>query len=42
MEAAIQLMKAEVGSLLLFDGQKDLLHFEVVLGDREERLSSSP
>jgi putative nucleotidyltransferase with HDIG domain len=38
MEAAIQLMNAEVGSLLLFDGQKDLLHFEVVLGDREEEI----
>jgi len=38
MEAAIQLMKAEVGSLLLFDEEKDLLYFEVVLGDREEEI----
>ena len=36
MEAATQLMKAEVGSLLLIDEEKGQLYFEVVLGDKEE------
>ena len=38
MEAATQLMKAEVGSLLLIDKEKDQLHFEVALGDKEETI----
>jgi HD-GYP domain-containing protein (c-di-GMP phosphodiesterase class II) len=38
MEAATQLMKAEVGSLLLIDGEKNRLYFEVALGDREETI----
>ncbi|MBM4338925.1 MAG: HD-GYP domain-containing protein [Deltaproteobacteria bacterium] len=38
MEAAIQLMKAEVGSLLLIDEEKNQLYFEVALGDREEAI----
>ena len=36
MEAATQLMKAEVGSLLLIDEEKQQLYFEVALGDKEE------
>jgi signal transduction protein with GAF and PtsI domain len=36
MEAATQLMKAEVGSLLLIDEEKRQLYFEVALGDKEE------
>jgi len=36
MEAATQLMKAEVGSLLLIDEEKHQLYFEVALGDKEE------
>src|SRR5512139_1459343 len=36
MEAATQLMKAEVGSLLLIDEDKRQLYFEVALGDKEE------
>jgi len=35
MEAATQLMRAEVGSLLLLDEEKGQLYFEVALGDRE-------
>jgi HD-GYP domain-containing protein (c-di-GMP phosphodiesterase class II) len=38
MEAATQLMKAEVGSLLLIDEEKNQLHFEVALGDKEETI----
>jgi putative nucleotidyltransferase with HDIG domain len=38
MEAATQLMKAEVSSLLLIDGEKSQLNFEVALGDREETI----
>jgi putative nucleotidyltransferase with HDIG domain len=38
MEAATQLMKAEVGSLLLTDEEKNQLHFEVALGDQEETI----
>jgi len=38
MEAATQLMKAEVGSLLLIDEEKNQLYFEVALGDREEAI----
>jgi GAF domain-containing protein len=36
MEAATQLMRAEVGSLLLIDEEKQQLYFEVALGDKEE------
>ena len=36
MEAATELMKAEVGSLLLIDEEKQQLYFEVALGDSEE------
>jgi HD-GYP domain-containing protein (c-di-GMP phosphodiesterase class II) len=36
MQAATQLMKAEVGSLLLIDEEKRQLYFEVALGDKEE------
>ena len=38
MEAATQLMKAEVGSLLLVDVEKQQLYFEVALGDKEEAI----
>ena len=38
MEAATQLMKAEVGSLLLIDEEKRQLCFEVALGDQEETI----
>lgn len=38
MEAATQLMKAEVGSLLLIDEEKNQLCFEVALGDKEETI----
>jgi len=36
MEAATQLMRSEVGSLLLIDEEKQQLYFEVALGDKEE------
>ena len=36
MEAATRLMKAEVGSLLLVDEERQQLYFEVALGDRED------
>src|SRR5512136_1945687 len=36
MEAATQLLKAEVGSLLLIDEERRQLYFEVALGDKEE------
>jgi len=36
MEAATQLMKAKVGSLLLIDEGREQLYFEVALGDQEE------
>jgi len=42
MEAATQLMKAEVGSLLLVDEGKRRLYFEVALGDREENIKRIP
>ncbi len=38
MEAATQLMKAEAGSLLLIDEEKNHLYFEVALGDQEEAI----
>jgi putative nucleotidyltransferase with HDIG domain len=38
MEAATQLMKAEVGSLLLIDEERKHLCFEVALGDNEETI----
>ena len=40
MEAATQLMKAEVGSLLLIDEEKQQLYFEVALGDKEEAVKT--
>ncbi len=40
MEAATQLMRAEVGSLLLVDEGKRRLYFEVALGDREEDIKT--
>lgn len=40
MEAATQLMKAEVGSLLLLDEEKQQLYFEVALGDKEEEIKT--
>jgi len=36
IEAATQLMNAEVGSLLLIDEEKQQIYFEVALGDKEE------
>src|SRR4030042_3066084 len=42
MEAATQLMKAEVGSLLLINEDKGQLYFEVALGDREEDIKTIP
>jgi len=38
MEAATQLMNAEVGSLLLINEGKDQLYFEVALGGQEEAM----
>lgn len=38
MEAATRLMKAEVGSLLLIDEERNQLYFEVALGDKEETI----
>jgi signal transduction protein with GAF and PtsI domain len=38
MEAVTQLMRGEVGSLLLVDEEKQQLYFEVALGDREEEI----
>ena len=40
MEAATQLMKAGVGSLLLVDEEKQQLYFEVALGDKEETVKT--
>src|SRR4030042_5021135 len=40
MEVATQLMKAEVGSLLLIDEEKQQLYFEVALGDKEEAVKT--
>lgn len=40
MESATHLMKAEVGSLLLLDGKKDHLYFEVALGEKEETVKT--
>jgi len=42
MEAATQLMKAAVGSLLLINEDKGQLYFEVALGDREEDIKTIP
>src|SRR4030042_110234 len=42
MEAATQLMKAEVGSLLLVNEEKHKLYFEVALGEREEDIKTIP
>ncbi len=40
INAATQLMKAEVGSLLLVDEQRQQLYFDVALGDREEEIKT--
>jgi putative nucleotidyltransferase with HDIG domain len=40
MEAATQLMKAEVGSLLLLDAKREHLYFEVALGEKEETVKT--
>src|SRR4030043_1828091 len=40
MEAATQLMRAEVGSLLLVNEEKHQLYFEVALGDREKEIKT--
>ena len=40
MEAATQLMRAEVGSLLLIDEEKQQLYFEVALGNKEETIKT--
>jgi HD-GYP domain-containing protein (c-di-GMP phosphodiesterase class II) len=40
MEAATQLMGAEVGSLLLIDKEKDQLYFEVALGNKEKTIKT--
>ena len=40
VEAATQLMKAETGSLLLVDENKEKLYFEVALGDKEETIKT--
>ena len=40
MEATTRLMKAEAGSLLLVDEEKGQLHFDVVLGDKEEDIKT--
>ncbi len=40
MQAATELMKAEVGSLLLIDDETNRLYFEVALGDKEETVKT--
>ena len=40
MQAATELMKAEVGSLLLIDWETNRLYFEVALGDKEETVKT--
>jgi HD-GYP domain-containing protein (c-di-GMP phosphodiesterase class II) len=40
MQAATELMKAEVGSLLLIDEETNRLYFEVALGDKEETVKT--
>ncbi len=40
MQAATELMKAEVGSLLLIDEETNQLYFEVALGDKEETVKT--
>jgi putative nucleotidyltransferase with HDIG domain len=40
MQAATELMKAEVGSLLLIDEETNRLNFEVALGDKEETVKT--
>jgi putative nucleotidyltransferase with HDIG domain len=40
IEAATQSMKAEAGSLLLIDEEKQQLYFEVALGDKEEAVKT--
>jgi HD-GYP domain-containing protein (c-di-GMP phosphodiesterase class II) len=40
MEAATELMEAEVGSLLLIDEETNQLYFDVALGDKEETVKT--
>jgi len=40
MQAATELMEAEVGSLLLIDEESKQLYFEVALGDKEEAVKT--
>jgi putative nucleotidyltransferase with HDIG domain len=40
MQAATELMQAEVGSLLLIDEETNRLYFEVALGDKEETVKT--
>ena len=40
MQAATELMKAEVGSLLLINEETNRLYFEVALGDKEETVKT--
>lgn len=40
MEAATELMEAEVGSLLLIDEETNKLYFEVALGEKEETVKT--
>ena len=40
MQAATELMEAEVGSLLLIDEETNQLYFEVALGDKEEAVKT--
>ena len=40
MQAATELMKAEVGSLLLIDEETNRLYFEVALGDKEDAVKA--
>jgi putative nucleotidyltransferase with HDIG domain len=40
MQAATELMRAEVGSLLLIDEETNRLYFEVALGDKEETVKT--
>ena len=41
MESATQLMKAQVGSLLLIDEKREKLYFEVALGDKGEAVKTT-
>jgi putative nucleotidyltransferase with HDIG domain len=41
MESATQLMKAQVGSLLLIDDKREKLYFEVALGDKGDAVKTT-